>query len=82
MRQYCFNRTTDLRLLWELRARTRTEEGMYRDLGTEPHSFFQVRCELVSSSDRGKVLFVWLMMVGRHKAMFHTERELRLKLTL
>ena len=40
MRPYCFNRTTDWRLLWELRARMRTEEGMCRDLGTEPHSFF------------------------------------------
>ncbi len=30
----------------------RTEERMYRDLGTEPHSFFQVSCGLVSSSVR------------------------------
>lgn len=43
----------------------RTEEEMYRDLGTEPHSFFQVRSGLVSSSDRGKVLFVWLTMTER-----------------
>lgn len=39
MRRYCFNRTTDLRLLWELRAEMRTEKQMYRDLGTELHSF-------------------------------------------
>lgn len=35
MRQYCFNGTADLRLLWELRAGMRTGERMCGDLRTE-----------------------------------------------
>ena len=35
----------------------RMEERMYRDPGTEPHSFFsQVICGLVSSSDRKGII--------------------------
>lgn len=71
MRQYCFNRTTDLRLLWELKARMRTEEWMYRDLGTEPRAFFQVGCGLFYLfiyflQTKRKVLFVWLLMREQH----------------
>lgn len=68
MGQYCFNRTPDLRLLWELRAEMRTEKQMYRDLGMELHSFLfflLISGGLVSASNGGSVLFVCFMMKER-----------------
>lgn len=55
----------------------RTEERMYRDLGTELHSFFKSAVDWFLLQT-GKVLFVWLMMTERHKTVLHTESELRL----
>lgn len=60
----------------------RTEEWMYRDLGTEHPPpppfffFFQVSCGFFFRQE--KVLFVWFMMIERHKSVLHTESELRL----
>ncbi len=77
MRQYCFNRTADFRLLWELRARTRTEERMYKDFGTEPHSVFKSAVNWLLHHTGG-LLFVWIMMVERHKTLLYIENKLLL----
>lgn len=77
MRQYCFNGTADLRLLWELRAGMRTGERMCRDLGTESFlsfflSFFFEVCGGLDSPSRRKA-FICLLYDGRQKTALHTE---------
>lgn len=72
MRQYCFNGTADLRLLWELRAGMRTGERMCGDLRTESFlSFFEVSCGLDSPSEREA--FICLLYDDRQKTLLHTE---------
>ena len=41
----------------------RMEERMYRDPGTEPHSFFSKSSADWFPLQTGKVLFVWLMVI-------------------
>lgn len=75
MKQYCFNGTADLRLLWELRAGMRTGERMCGDLRTESFLsfflFFEVRSGLDSPSRRQP--FICLLYDGRQKTALHTE---------
>lgn len=71
MRQYCFNGTADLRLLWELRAWMRTGEQMHRDLGTESLSFLTSAVDWLLFSDRKP--FICLAYVDRQKKLLHTE---------
>lgn len=71
MRQYCFNGTADLRLLWELRAGMRTGERMCRDLGTESFlSFFLffLKCAVDWIPLReGRLLFVCFMTADKRQ---------------
>lgn len=76
MRQYCFNGTADLRLLWELRAGMRTGERMCGDLRTESFlsfflsfllSFF-LKCAADWIPLRGgRLLFVCFMMADKRR---------------
>lgn len=55
----------------------RTKEWMCGDLGTEPYYFLKSAVDWFLLQT-GKVLFVWLMMIERHKTMLHTESQLLL----
>lgn len=77
MRQYCFNGTADLRLLWELRAGMRTGERMCGDLRTEsflsfffssPSFFFFLKCAVDWILLRGgRLLFVCFMAADKRR---------------
>lgn len=71
MRQYCFNGTADLRLLWELRAGMRTGERMCGDLRTESFlSFFLfLKCAVDWIPLRGgRLLFVCFMTADKRRS--------------